>query len=162
MKKITALLLAILTFALVFTGCGSDKEETKTETTTKAASENSENTEDEEFTFPDGITIYGNDESKYSFIFQAVHKDGTKTDLRGVKTDKETIGEALLETEWIEGREEESGYVVYTVDGVKHDHNTEGFYWVLYINGEPAEVDVMETPIENGATYEFICERYMK
>lgn len=161
MKKTTAILLAILTFALIFTGCASDKEETKTETTTKAAAEDNTNKE-EAFTFPDGITIYGEDDSKYSFVFKVTHKDGSKPQDKGIRTNKETLGEALIEASLIDGREESTGYVVYTVDGVRHDHNTEGFYWVLYINGELAEVDVMKTEIENGATYEFICERYMK
>lgn len=158
MKKITAILLAILTFALIFAGCGSDKKET--DTTTKAAAEDNVNKE-ESFTFPDGITILGADNSKYSFIFKAVHKDGKETTF-GIRTDKETIGEALVEADLLGGREESTGYVVYTIDHVKHDHNTEGFYWVLYIDGELAEVDVMKTKIENGSTYEFICERYMK
>ena len=159
MKKIIALILAALTFVTVFAACGKDETDGKTETTKAAASQ--EANEAEEFVFPDGITILGNDESKYSFIFKAVHKDGRETEF-GIRTDKETIGEALVECGLLEGREESSGYVVYTIDGVKHDHNTEGFYWVLYINGELAEVDVMQTAIEDGATYEFICERYMK
>ncbi len=158
MKKITALLLAILTFALIFTGCASDKKET--DTTTKTAAEDNV-TKEESFTFPDGITILGADDSKNMFVFKAVHKDDKETTF-GIRTDKETIGEALVEAGLLEGREESTGYVVYTVDGVKHDHNTEGFYWVLYVDGELAEVDVMKTAIENGSTYEFICERYMK
>lgn len=159
MKKIIAVLLAALTFILAFAGC-SDNEDTKAgnETTKNSVAENNSA---EEFTFPDGITIFGADTGKHAFIFKAMHKDGTEKTY-GVRTDKETIGDALVEAGLLGGREESTGYVVYTIDGVKHDHNTEGFYWVLYINGELAEVDVMKTVIEDGATYEFICERYMK
>ncbi len=158
MKKIIAILLAAITLMLAFAGC-SDKKDNKpeNETTANSAVENSA----EEFSFPDGITIFGADNSKYAFLFKATHKDGTEKTY-GIRTDKETIGEALVEAGLLGGREESTGYVVYTIDGVKHDHNTEGFYWVLYINGELAEVDVMKTAIEDGATYEFICERYMK
>lgn len=159
MKKITALLLAILTFALIFTGCSSDKEETVN--TTKAVSQDGTKADEKDFAFPDDLTILGDEDSKYSFIFKAVHKDGKETSF-GIRTNKETIGEALVEADLLGGREESTGYVVYTIDHVKHDHNTEGFYWVLYIDGELAEVDVMKTAIENGSTYEFICERYMK
>lgn len=159
LKKIIAILIAALTFILAFAGC-SDKEDTKTENGTNANSV-TENKSTEEFTFPDGITIFGAEGSKYSFIFKAKHKDSTEKTY-GIRTDKETIGEALVEAGLLGGREESTGYVVYTIDGVKHDHNTEGFYWVLYINGELAEIDVMKTAIEDGATYEFVCERYMK
>ncbi len=72
-----------------------------------------------------------------------------------VKTDKETVGEALLDAKLIEGDTTEYGLYVKKVNGMTADYNVDQSYWAFYINGEYAMTGVDATPIEVGAVYGF-------
>ena len=86
------------------------------------------------------------------------------TDLEGVETtfeittDKETVGEALVEEGLIEGHDTEWGLYVDAVNGIALDWDTDGMYWAFYINGEYAMTGVDSTAVEDGATYTFRAE----
>ena len=69
-----------------------------------------------------------------------------------LKTDKEKLGEALLEHNLIEG---ENG--LYTkVNGITADYNVDKSYWGFYQSGELMRVGMDETPISDGDHYELI------
>ena len=72
-----------------------------------------------------------------------------------VKTDKETVGEALLDAKLIEGDTTEYGLYVKKVNGITADYNVDQSYWAFYIDGEYAMTGVDATPIEAGAVYGF-------
>ena len=55
-----------------------------------------------------------------------------------VKTDKTTVGEALVEEGLIVGEESEYGLYVKTVNGITVDYGTDGKYWAFYVNDEYA------------------------
>ena len=70
-----------------------------------------------------------------------------------VKTDKETVGDALLEHNLIAGDQGEYGLYVKKVNGIVADYDTDQTYWAFYVNGEYAMTGVDATEIEEGATY---------
>lgn len=71
-----------------------------------------------------------------------------------VKTDKDTVGAALLEHNLIAGDEGEFGLYVKAVNGIVADYNIDQSYWALYIDGEYAMSGVDTTEIAEGAVYQ--------
>ena len=71
-----------------------------------------------------------------------------------VKTDKDTVGAALLEHKLIAGEESQYGLFVKTVNGMTLDPKDQNSYWGFYVNGEYAMSGVDSTEIEEGVTYQ--------
>lgn len=102
--------------------------------------------------------VYGEeDEGLTKFILTVTDQEGTETEIL-VHTDKETVGEALLEFGLIEGEESEYGLYVKTVNGITADYDKDGVYWAFYINGEYAQSGVDTTPVTEGDAYAFKVE----
>lgn len=80
-------------------------------------------------------------------------KVGDDTVTFTVKTDKETVGEALMEHGLIEGDEGQYGLYVKKVNGILADYDVDQSYWAFYINGEYAMSGVDATDIDTSATY---------
>lgn len=59
-----------------------------------------------------------------------------------VKTDAETLGDALLENKLVEGDEGQYGLFVTSVNGIKADYSAGGSYWAFYIGDEYAATGV--------------------
>lgn len=165
-KKIKSMLLCMM-LAMAFTvaGCGSKAEgtadaqkntetaivntETIVETEAVAETESIESTEAQKIVLGDGSV-------KITVI--VVDADGNETDFV-VNTDKETVGDALLEQNLIEGEEGDYGLYVKTVNGITADYDTDQTYWAFYVNGEYASTGVDSTPVNEGDTYEFKVEK---
>lgn len=71
-----------------------------------------------------------------------------------IKTDKDTVGAALLEHELISGDESQYGLYVKVVNGMTADYDIDQSYWAFYINGEYAMTGVDSTEITEGTTYQ--------
>ena len=91
-------------------------------------------------------------EGATSFVLEVTHKQGAKTYFK-VKTDKTTVGEALLEEEIIAGEQGAYGLYIKTVNGETCDFDADGYYWAFYVGGEYAMSGVDTTNIEQGQTY---------
>ena len=76
-----------------------------------------------------------------------------------VKTDKETVGAALLEHELISGEEGPYGLYISAVNGMTADYDADRSYWAFYINGKYANTGVDGTAIDEGAVYRLAYER---
>lgn len=96
-------------------------------------------------------------EGSMQFMFTVVDKDGVLTEFE-IHTDKETVGEALLELELIAGDESEYGLYVKTVNGITADYDKDGVYWAFYVDGEYATSGVDSTAVTDGASYAFKVE----
>ena len=72
-----------------------------------------------------------------------------------IKTDKETLADALLEHELIEGEEGPFGLYVKKVNGIVADYDVDQTYWSLSKNGEKSMVGASGTVIADGDHYEF-------
>ena len=140
-NKLTSLILCLmLIFAMALTGC------------TNATAGNDQTTEAQN----DGVTVLGEGQTK--ILFTVVDKDGNETAFE-IHTDKETVGDALLEHQLIQGEESEYGLYVKVVNGITADYDVDGSYWSFYINGEYAMTGVDSTNVEADASYTFKVEK---
>ena len=87
-----------------------------------------------------------------TFPLEIIDKDGNSVKIT-VSTDKETVGEALLELGIVEGDAGEYGLYIKFVNGIEANYDVDATYWAFYINGEYAMTGVDVTPIEEGASY---------
>ena len=83
-------------------------------------------------------------------------KAGEDTVTFTVKTDKSTVGAALLEHNLIAGEEGPYGLYVKVVNGMTADYDVDMSYWTFYIDGEYAMSGVDTTEIEEGVTYQLV------
>lgn len=159
-KKIKSMLLCMM-LAMAFTvaGCGSKTEGTAdAQKNTETAIVNTETTVETESveTAEAQEIVLGDGSVKFTFI--VVDADGNETNFV-VNTDKETVGDALLEQNLIEGEEGDYGLYVKTVNGITADYDTDHTYWAFYVNGEYSNTGVDSTPVNEGDTYEFKVEK---
>ena len=144
-------MVLIVAMALFTTGCnGSTQSSGSSADTSQEAS-----VQTDDSTQTDGGTQLG--EGSTEFAFTVVDKEGNETAFT-IHTDKETVGEALLELGLIEGDESEYGLYVKTVNGITADYDTDGVYWAFYVNGEYAQSGVDTTAITAGDSYAFKVE----
>ena len=97
-------------------------------------------------------------EGQTKFMFTVVDKNGNETNFE-IHTDKEIVGDALMEHELIAGDEGAYGLYVKKVNGITADFDVDGTYWAFYINGEYATTGVDVTDIKEGETYTFKVEK---
>ena len=155
-KKIWSFLLSmmlIVAMALSMVGCDNSKMDKN-----GAAAVNTETVDTTELKedVADEVTVLG--EGNTVFAFTVVDGEGTATVFE-IHTDKEYVGEALLELNLIEGEDSAYGLYVKTVNGITADYDTDGVYWSFYVNGEYAMSGVDTTPITEGETYMFKVEK---
>ena len=93
-----------------------------------------------------------------TFTFEVVDQNGTMTSF-DVTTDKELVGEALLEEGLIVGEDGPYGLYVTEVNGIVADYNVNKTYWAFYIDGGYASSGVDMTEVVDGATYTFKVEK---
>ncbi len=155
---ILCLMLAAAT-ACTATGCHTPEtpqtpDTTETTVTTAAPTAASDDPIDPTLD-PDGPIVIG--EGETSFALTVTDLDGLSATFE-IRTNKTTVGEALLEHGVIEGEEGPYGLYVTAVNCVTLDYDTDGAYWAFYVNGEYATSGVDATPIETGASYEMRAE----
>ncbi len=73
-----------------------------------------------------------------------------------VKTDKDTVGAALMEHGLIAGDEGDYGLYIKAVNGITADYDVDQSYWAFHINGEYAMSGVDTTEISEGTTYQLV------
>ena len=129
MKRILAILLAV---TLLLCGCGAAKE---TEETTPVL---------------ENGAVAGT--GSVSFALSIVDLEGNQTDVT-IKTDKETVGEALQELKIISGKDGDYGLFIDTVNGITVDYNKYGAYWAFYVDGEYAMESADLTKINPESVY---------
>ena len=146
-KKLVSWLLCmmlIVAMALTTVGCGTDEQNGGQPAAENASSADS------------NVTVLG--EGKTQFHFTVVDKGGNATAFE-IHTDKEMVGEALLELNLITGDEGPYGLYVKSVNGITADYDVDQTYWAFYVNDAYATSGVDVTPIEAGAKYAFKVEK---
>lgn len=148
-KSLKSLFVFILCFVLItamalFTvGCKTNKDDDILSSSPASSVEKAEN-------------VLG--EGKTSFDFSVTYANGT-TDTFVIKTDKKTVGDALLALELIKGEEGAYGLYVKTVNGVTLDFDKDQMYWAFYEDGAYAMAGVDSTEIKSGVKYSFKAEK---
>lgn len=143
MKKLLALVLALV-MVMALSACGQQKADDAATGATQL-----------ELPVADGADIGS---GAVSFTTSVTGKDGKAISFT-VHTNKETVGEALLELGIIAGDTTEYGLYVKSVNGETADYDTDGAYWAFYIGDQYAPVGVDMASIEEGATYGFVVEK---
>ena len=144
-KNVTSWLLCmmlIVAMAFATVGCSEKKESTPTKepVATQGTKDN----------------VLG--EGKTKFTFTVVDKEGVETEFE-INTDKEIVGDALMELDLLAGEDGQYGLYVKTVNGITADYDVDQTYWAFYVNGEYATAGVDSTKVEAGATYLFKVEK---
>lgn len=134
-SSITAVLLAVL-FVFSFAACSE-----KTEAT--GVWESAAYLEDTEF---------GKGAKTVQVEVKAEDKSVTFT----IHTDKEILGDALLEHELIAGEEGPYGLYIKTVNGILADYDVNQSYWAVSKNGEAAATGVDGIKFLDGDHYELV------
>ena len=145
-KKLTSFILCmvlIVAMALGTTGCNGN---TNKDTSSGAGAENGVRAD---------VSVLGTGSTEFSLT--VVNQEGSETPFE-IHTDKETVGDALLELGLIDGEQSEYGLYVKTVNGITADYDKDGIYWAFYINGEYASSGVDSTMITEGEIYSFKVE----
>ena len=146
----------MLIVAMAFSTVGCNKKESASEDTATVVQETVESTTESSETEASAVEVLG--EGETTFLFNVVDKDGNETNFE-IHTDKEIVGEALLDVGLIDGDEGEFGLYVKTVNGITADYDVDQTYWAFYIDGEYAMTGVDATNIEEGKTYAFKVEK---
>ncbi len=144
-------LVLVAAMALSFVACDDKPTDTEVSVETTADGEVLDGTDG-----PNGSNIVG--EGKVSFTFEVVFADNTVKEYT-VKTDKETVGAALLDVGLISGDDDQYGLYVKTVDGVTYDYDRDKVYWSFYVDGRYAPKGVDRTKIAEGVKYSFKAEK---
>ena len=168
MKKRVVSLLCVLMMVLSMVACGEGTKESPEQNDVTAEKEiteqndvNVEKDAPEESDVNAGkqdkeITVLG--EGKTKFMLTVTDKDGNETQFE-INTDKETVGDALLEHELIEGEEGDYGLYIKTVNNITADFEKDQTYWAFYVDGEYATSGVDTTPVNAGSTYSLKVEK---
>ena len=157
-KKSVGLILAmilVVSMALATVGCGGSNQAQKQQEENNVQNTETQNVEVQELGNSQVIVL---GEGITQFTFTVVDKEGKETVFE-IHTDKEIVGEALLELDLIEGEDGAYGLYVKTVNGIAADYDVDQTYWAFYVNGEYATSGVDTTPIEEGMIYTFKVEK---
>lgn len=146
MKKLTSLVLCLLLLASLALGSASAAA-------VWAEPEILWDENEETILLTDGAA-YG--EGEKEFVFEVLHLSRYITVL--IRTDAETVGQALSGLNIVAGEEGPYGLYVKVINGVTADYNTDGSYWAFYVDGEYAVTGVGDTVIVPGSVYTFAAE----
>lgn len=149
-------IVLIAVTALFTIGCNDEQNSVTTNEETSAYADETSVSSDETSDTENGVISIGEGQSK--FTFEVVDEDG-KTTVFEVKTDKETVGEALTSLNIISGEQGAYGLYVKTVNGITADYDTNGRYWAFYIDGQYAFSGVDSTEINESSVYSFKVEK---
>ena len=148
-------MVLIAAMALLATGCSDKKPIETPKTSDSTASVQTTGSTKSTEKSPE-VTQKG--EGSISFQFQVKDLSGNVTKFL-IKTDKTTVGDALLELELIAGENGAYGLYVKKVNGILADYDVDQTYWAFYVNGEYVNYGVDSANVEEGATYTFKVEK---
>lgn len=157
-------MMLIVAMALCISGCNDKKAQVTQETQVASGREEMtqeagipEQTEETgNQAVSEAVTVIGEGETK--FFFTVMDREGTETSFE-IHTDKDIVGEALLELGLISGEESEFGLFVKSVNDIVADFEIDGTYWAFYVNGEYAMSGVDTTTIEEDTSYMLKVEK---
>lgn len=141
-QKVSILLLLCLLLSLSITGCSNNKAvESNTEQSTLWST--AMYTTDTEFG-EGALTVAVEVTAQEQSITFTVH------------TDKDTLGEALMEYALIDGEQGDYGLYLKEVNGITADYDIDKAYWAFYKDGEYMNTGVDGTTISDGEHYELV------
>lgn len=146
-SSITAVLLAVL-FVFSFAAC-SEKPETPE---TPEAPANPEITG----VWAKATYLEDTELGKGSKTVQVEVKAEDRSVTFTIHTDKETLGEALIEHKIVEGEDGPYGLYIKTVNGILADYDIDQSYWAVSKNGESSTTGIDSIRFLDGEHYELV------
>lgn len=73
-----------------------------------------------------------------------------------LQTEKETLADALLEANLVEGDDGPYGLYIKSVNGESADYATDGAYWCLYVGDQMAVSGASDIKIADGDRYKLV------
>ncbi|MBR4282563.1 MAG: DUF4430 domain-containing protein [Clostridia bacterium] len=146
-KLSSLLLLLIMVICIAFTGCGNQVDnESKTDVNSTVVSNDAQNIYTADTELGQGSkTVYVN-----------VTDNQNKTITFTIHTDKEFLGDALIDNGIIKGDEGQYGLYVTHVNGLEANYDTDKAYWGFFQNGEYMMSGVDTTKFSDGDSYELV------
>ena len=149
-KKILSLLL-VLVMVLSFVSCADNGADTSAQTTDAASNAETPDT--------DGLwadAIYRSDKSfgNGAKTIEVEVKVDDKSVTFTIKTDAETLGDALLEHKLVEGEQGAYGLYIKKVNGILADYDVDQHYWSLSKSGTALMTGADGESISGGEHYE--------
>lgn len=159
LNKLLALLLALV-MVLSLAACGNKAQDNGTADKDAGAVTDTDNNTGDAAAPQDSVVADGDviGEGKTAFTVEVAQLDGTSITFT-VNTDKETVGEALLELGVVAGDTTEYGLYVTTVNGITADWDKDQTYWAFLIDGEYAATGVDSTELTAGTTYSLVLTK---
>ncbi len=154
MKKISSALIALLLMVILcFTSCADSKKETpeNNQTTTTENGETAVSDIWENAVYTEDMS-FGEGAKTITVTVKAEEKSVNFT----IKTDKEILGDALIEHNLVKGENGAYGLYIKEVNGMPADYSVDSSYWSFNINGEAAATGVDGEKISDGAAYELV------
>ncbi|MBE5935533.1 MAG: DUF4430 domain-containing protein [Lachnospiraceae bacterium] len=151
----TAIGLLGIVLIIGMSGCVSNKDNVNQKTEKIASDKKNEVSTNKENDDANDVKNIGEGDNKFSLTIEDV--DGEKTFYQ-VSTNKDNVGEALLELDLIAGEEGPYGLYIKSVNGKKLDYDKDKKYWAFYINDKYANTGVEQTKITEGDSYLFKAE----
>ena len=97
-------------------------------------------------------TTLGSGSKTVTVVISDTEKSVTFT----IRTDKKTVGEALLEHSLIDGEDGSYGMYIKSANGTVADYDVDQSYWAFYIGEDYAMSGVDSTTIEEGVIYKLV------
>ena len=165
MKSLKSLIALILAVCCIFSlaACGNTEEATTeapaADTTASGENDTTEGGAEETALWADAVYTEDKEFGEGAKTVICEVKAGDKTVTFTVKTDKKTVGEALIEHGLVEGDEGPYGLYIKKVNGILADYDINQCYWAFYIDGEMAMSGVDGTDIAEGVTYQLVYSK---
>ena len=137
MKNLKKIITSLLVFTMFFTFVACEKD------TAASLWDNAMYTTD---------TSLGEGTKTLTVLVKCEEKTVTFT----IKTDKATVGEALMDHSLVTGDQGDYGLYIKSVNGIKADYDTDKAYWAFLQNGEYMMTGVDTTNFESGQSYELV------
>lgn len=83
-------------------------------------------------------------------------KAGEKSIDVTINTDAETLEQALVSVDLVQGDESSYGLYIKTVNGINADYDADGYYWAIFADGEYLTQGANKTNIKSGDKFELV------
>ena len=151
-KSILSIFLSLV-MILSFAACRKSAEKEKTQESTSAVQTTEQS---ESGLWKDAVYAQNKEFGEGKTTVKVEVKADDKSVTFTVKTDKEILGDALLDNKLIAGEESEYGLFVKTVNGITADYDKDKAYWAFYKDGEYMNTGVDGAKIADGEHYELV------
>lgn len=155
----TKLLAILFAFALLFTLVSCTAEEPKAPTATQTVEGTATKANDgipadglwKEATYRENKTF-----GEGAKTVKVTVKAGDHSVVFTVKTDKDNLGDALLEHKLVEGEDGAYGFYIKKVNGILADYDVDQTYWSFQIDGVAQMNGVSDAKIQGGESFELV------